>query len=305
DAMLDKYGVYKVETIGDCYFVAGGLIHEDEDGMVAVREGSNTEDPLHAEKIFMFAKAMLSAAREVVMPTTGEPVQIRIGLHTGPVVSGVVGTRMPRFCLFGDTVNTASRMESTGLPGAIHASEATYNRLPRSGQWEPTGGIEVKGKGLMQTYIWQPRDPDGRQPSSIPSWWHDCRLSGTGGGSCGGGACTAHPPLVSELRPSSGNAGGQKALLGPPLNTQNTMALESDASRLGGRLYSFGGFQPQSAGETLLPFPPPPSSTTSASTAIAAIPSLPPPVVSPTPPAKSTTTTIQPPTTNSKTPILC
>ncbi|GIM14306.1 hypothetical protein Vretimale_17188, partial [Volvox reticuliferus] len=156
DAMLDTYGVYKVETIGDCYFVAGGLIHEDEDGMVAVREGSNTEDPLHAEKIFMFAKAMLSAAREVVMPTTGEPVQIRIGLHTGPVVSGVVGTRMPRFCLFGDTVNTASRMESTGVPGAIHASEATFNRLPVNDQWEPTGGIEVKGKGFMQTYLWRP-----------------------------------------------------------------------------------------------------------------------------------------------------
>ncbi|KXZ52603.1 hypothetical protein GPECTOR_9g648 [Gonium pectorale] len=142
DAMLDKYGVYKVETIGDCYFVAGGLIREDEDGMAAVREGGSSEDPMHAEKVFMFAKAMLAAAREVAMPTTGRPVEIRIGIHTGPVVSGVVGTRMPRFCLFGDTVNTASRMESTGVPGAIHASEATYQRLPRSSQWEATGGIE-------------------------------------------------------------------------------------------------------------------------------------------------------------------
>ncbi|GIM05972.1 hypothetical protein Vretimale_10384, partial [Volvox reticuliferus] len=154
DKMLDKYGVFKVETIGDCYFVAGGLMHEDEDGMVAVRGEGTRQDPLHARKVFMFAKAMLEAARQVAMPTTGEPVQIRIGIATGPVVSGVVGQRMPRFCLFGDTVNTASRMESTGSPGCIHVSQSTYELL-RDEAWVPTGGIEVKGKGLMQTYLWQ------------------------------------------------------------------------------------------------------------------------------------------------------
>ncbi|KXZ51758.1 hypothetical protein GPECTOR_11g202 [Gonium pectorale] len=204
DDLLDTFGV---ETIGDCYFVAGGLVQEDEDGMAVVRDD---KDPLHAHKVFMFAKAMLRAAQEVRVPTTGESVSLRIGMHTGPVVSGVVGKRMPRFCLFGDTVNTASRMESTGTPGAIHASQATYELL-RHEAWAPTGGLEVKGKGRMQTYLWSPEgSPVAGCDFQFAGFSTAVRASTVamfcgGAGADGAGACTAVPG--ADLAPGPCGAG--------------------------------------------------------------------------------------------------
>ena len=104
----------------------------------------------HATCMVNFSRDILDTANQVEAPD-GNAVEVRIGLHSGDVVTGVVGYKMPRFCLFGDTVNVASRMESSGKPGHIHASLATRDLTPRE-PWTPTGGVEAKGKGHMQTF---------------------------------------------------------------------------------------------------------------------------------------------------------
>lgn len=157
DDLVDEYNMYKLDTVGDCYIVVAGLIKEDQDGFACVNDTDEEQVMQHAGRILAFAKAMLRESKSVLMPHNSEPVQLRIGIHTGPLVSGLVGAKMPKFTLFGDTMNTASRMESTCKPGHIHVSE-NFAKLLANENWESTGGVQVKGKGQMQTYFWVPRD---------------------------------------------------------------------------------------------------------------------------------------------------
>ena len=137
DELTEKHGLEKIKTNGDAYMVAGGL--------PVLR-------PDHAEAIADMALDMLAASADF-QTDTGEPFQIRIGINTGPVVAGVIGTKKFSYDLWGDTVNVASRMESQGLPGCIQVTAAVYDRLKDRYVFEERGAIAVKGKGETIAYL--------------------------------------------------------------------------------------------------------------------------------------------------------
>ena len=136
DELADQHGLEKIKTIGDAYMVAGGLIEPNPDHLAAMAT---------------MALAMQESVRSLSSEFAG--LSLRIGLHVGSVIAGVIGIRKFIYDIWGDTVNTASRLESHGAPGRIHVSDTVFERLQDRFAFESRGNIELKGRGPMQTYF--------------------------------------------------------------------------------------------------------------------------------------------------------
>jgi len=136
DELALKHGLEKIKTIGDCYMVVAGI---------------PDRSPTHAQQIASFALDMQETLGAYAV-RSGRPFAMRTGIHTGTVVAGIVGTSKFAYDLWGDVVNIASRMESSGEPGRIQVSDAVRIRLADDYEFEPRGDVEIKGKGMMHTW---------------------------------------------------------------------------------------------------------------------------------------------------------
>ncbi|TGL09231.1 adenylate/guanylate cyclase domain-containing protein [Leptospira levettii] len=137
DTIVQNHNLEKIKTIGDAYMVASGIPEARED---------------HCEAVALCALDMLSSIENGITQDS-KPFKIRIGIHTGPVVAGVIGKSKFIYDLWGDSVNTASRMESHGTEGKIHVSKEVYQKLKSNFTFETKREIQVKGKGIMETYF--------------------------------------------------------------------------------------------------------------------------------------------------------
>lgn len=137
DIFSEQYAVEKIKTIGDAYMIVSGVPEPREE---------------HTEAIADMALEIQTTI-ELLAHSLDMAVQVRVGIHTGPAVAGVIGKKKFSYDLWGDTVNTASRLESHGEPGKIHVSEAVYEKLKHAYVFEERGTIQLKGKGAMRTYF--------------------------------------------------------------------------------------------------------------------------------------------------------
>lgn len=145
DRLSDLHGLEKIKTIGDAYMVVGGLPTPRGD---------------HATAIADMALDMQQTIRHISLELA-EPIHLRIGINTGAVVAGVIGKKKFIYDLWGDAVNTASRMESHGVPGQIQVTESTYQCLRDQFEFETRGAISVKGKGTLMAYFLLSRKGSG------------------------------------------------------------------------------------------------------------------------------------------------
>ena len=136
DDLTEKYGIEKIKTIGDAYMVVAGLTSEEKE---------------HAAILFEFGKELIKIASSY-SDHKGEPITLRVGINSGPAVSGVIGKSKFSFDIWGDTINTAARLESYGSPGRIHMSNKTFKLINKQLRHEKRN-IEIKGKGLIESIL--------------------------------------------------------------------------------------------------------------------------------------------------------